>query len=131
MASSMDISLSKLLQLVMEREACYAAMHGVAKSQTWLSNWTNWTGLNLRNIQSMVKFYTFSFHGSGHNYWNHFIWGNLAYICEITLFSNLSSLLWPVPSCSSTFMCGKIYLDMIYSSVKREKKKNLGNIFKS
>ena len=67
-ADSMDVSLSELRELVMDREAWRAAIHGVAKNRTRLSEWTelNWTELVCNGIslfcfhQSTLKSYLHS-----------------------------------------------------------------------
>ena len=41
----MAMGLGKLWELVMDREAWHAVIHGVTKSQTWLSDWTDWSEL--------------------------------------------------------------------------------------
>ena len=45
LTDSMDMGLGRLWEIVMDREIWHPAIHGVAKSRTWLSNWTelNWT----------------------------------------------------------------------------------------
>ena len=55
--NSMDMSLSKLRELVMDREVWRAIIHGVTKSRTRLSDWTelNWTIVN--EIEHVVKTY--------------------------------------------------------------------------
>ena len=52
-----DVSLSELWELVMDRESWRAAIHGVAKIWTWLSDWTEWeTGHDFTWINNNVSF---------------------------------------------------------------------------
>ena len=64
----MDMGLGRLQKLVMDREVWRAAVHGVAKSWTWLSNWAelNWIPLHL--FQENRRRNTFKIILSDHHY---------------------------------------------------------------
>ena len=55
--NSMEMGLGGLRKLVMDREAWHAAVHGVAKSQTWLSDWTELIYIYIY-IFKLIKLYT-------------------------------------------------------------------------
>ena len=70
---SMVVSLSELQEIAMDREAWHAAIHGVAKSWTWLRDWTelNWNSIHAWSLDhlSLVSVY-------GVLYWDgREIWG--------------------------------------------------------
>ena len=55
--NSMDVSLSELREMVMDRKAWHAAIHGLAKSQTRLSDWTelNWTEQEITHVSFHIS----------------------------------------------------------------------------
>ena len=76
---SMDMSLSKLQEMVKDREVWCAALNGVTKDWTWMSNWTTAVG-NLICLQSPISLL---WNGDDNRIYFNLFWGDEISICKL------------------------------------------------
>ena len=77
---SMDVSLKKLRELGMDREAWHAAIHGVAESWTWLNDWTELIIHPAKQFQATLPLIIIFIHywvcSALHSFWSKGLWGS-------------------------------------------------------
>ena len=106
---SMDMSLSKIQEIVKDREAWRAAVHGGTKSRTWLSSWTTTTTVHITSIYSwslqhyhiQYCFLEWSLKGLFTLISILVVWRMLLNSCSVSLLPFLAILRWPLQASNS------------------------------
>jgi len=108
--NSTHMSLGELWELVMDRKAWRAAIHGVAKSRTWLSDWTelNWMICNVKYLfKCLFAICIYSLVKCLLRFWNHILIRLLVFLsiictfwitvlCWMCLWQVFTPSLWPI-----------------------------------
>ena len=92
---SIDMDLGGLRALVMDREACFAVVHGVTKSRTWLSNWTELSYLILC-CPLLIQHSILQSKGLSSIFFSTTVWKHQLFGTQSSLWSNSHISTWPL-----------------------------------